>query len=357
MEFTKEEISEIEKNLGFIVFDWAKHLITHIVSQARGKGVDTVYMNTNESLSSDVNVSNDSKIDYFYTKLPPMLGFKLEQAELRDNGLESMWAYHLNTVTSAFIRDLLIKTAKTYALEDIPITYQGAFIGMLGKKPSYTDEEVRRVVSIIEKKKGNEGNKKKSGPKFYYDWDSTEWSGAQRFRKDVVENVVLQKIPSSTQDLIQSNPSLLKFWAFILSHPQHFSSDTIGFALISKISQKAWVINEVQTDVINAYMHLRRIDKKVEDSGEGINIDTLRDMLQAQNRSKWITVINGNEAFANQLMQNPNIIAQLPDDSNDIDAWIAEQTEQMAEQGATRGLDLIQHFQSVNFNSRIHRIY
>jgi len=50
--FTKEEISEIEKNLGFIVFDWAKHLIVHIISQARGKGVDVVYMNTPESLSA-----------------------------------------------------------------------------------------------------------------------------------------------------------------------------------------------------------------------------------------------------------------------------------------------------------------
>ena len=356
IEFTREEISVIEKNLGFIVFDWAKHLINHIISQARNKGIKTVYMNTMETLNA--GALNDVKMEYFYKKLPPLLGFKKEEVKLRNNIIEIMWAYHLDKGIQASIRvrNLLFKIAKQFTLEEIPSTYQGAFIGIIGKKPFYNEMEVRKVLNILEKRKGAAPKSPKSMAKFYYDWESKTWSGGQRFKEEITENVVLQKIPSEMQNFIQSTPALLKFWSFVLSQTQHFDPDTIGFALISKVSSEAWVINEIQTDVINAYMKLRRLDRKesISDNNKSINIDTLKDMLQAQNKSKWISKVEMNKAFANQLMNNPGMIQSLPDDSADIDAWIAESLTGMEGQEAPQ--NLMQYFNSVNFNTRIFKI-
>ena len=235
-------------------------------------------------------------------------------------------------------------------MDSIPEALQGAFIGILGKKPYYTQEEANKVLDILDKRRGRAKEKSsKSMAKYYYDWDSKTWSGGQRFRDDVTENVVLQKLPSELQSYIQSEPALLKFWSFILSQTQHFDSDTIGFALVSKISSDICVINEIQTDVINAYMKLRTIDQE-EHSSKAIDIDTLKDMLHAQNRSKWISKVENNTEFANQLMNNVGMIQQLPDNSVDIDAWLDEQREGM---GGNTPQTLMQYFNSVNFNTRI----
>jgi len=61
MEFSREEVSHIEKNLGFIVFDWAKHLISNVLDQARKRGVSKVYMNTPQTIDSG-NTSSDKLI-------------------------------------------------------------------------------------------------------------------------------------------------------------------------------------------------------------------------------------------------------------------------------------------------------
>jgi hypothetical protein len=91
--------------------------------------------------------------------------------------------------------------------------------------------------------------------------------------------------------------------------------------------------------------------------GEKLTWETLKDMLEAQNRSKWISKLEVNEALKNQILDNPGIVGQLPDDSQDIDKWIADRQREMGGIGAMQGLDLMRHFQSVNFNSRIFKLY
>lgn len=121
IEFTNEEISIIEKNLGFIVFDWAKHLISHIITQARNAGVKTVYMNTIDTL--DAGAITEGKVDYFYERLPGLLGFKKEKANLRGKGAEKLWAYHLDVINASFA-NVLFKMAKGFKLEELPKRYQ-----------------------------------------------------------------------------------------------------------------------------------------------------------------------------------------------------------------------------------------
>ena len=45
-------------------------------------------------------VSNDAKAEYFYSKLPPLIGFKKEKANLRNQGEEEMWAYRFADITA-----------------------------------------------------------------------------------------------------------------------------------------------------------------------------------------------------------------------------------------------------------------
>jgi len=354
--FTEEEVAYIDKKLGPVIFDWAKTLIMHVVGQARNAGVSVVYMNTPETL--DAGSITEGKTVYFYEKIPPQLGFRKEEVNLRGRGKETLWTYHLDTLdaldaVSVSLKNVLIRLAKQFTLQEIPSKYQGAFIGILGRKSFYTDEEIKRVLEILDKKKP----KPKATSKFYYDWASTTWSGAQTFKKNIAENVVLQKMTAEMQNLLNSDDILRKFWAYILSHQQHFGPDVIGFALVSKISSKVWVINEIQTDCLNHYLDLRGKALKWKGTGEskkGVDWDTLKDMLVTQNRSKWISKMEMNGAFREQVMQNPGVIGQLPDDTQDIDAWIREQT---AHGVGVRGLDLIRHFQSVNFNAGIFRVY
>lgn len=350
VEFNKEEISRIEKSLGFIIFDWAKHLINHIITQARNSGVSTVYMNTTKTLNA--GAITDPKMEYFYSKLPPILGFYKTKANLRDRGNEDLWAYSIDRMTASGL-NTFIRLAKNITLEELPKTYQGAFIGILGKKEYYTSEDIKRVLEIIEKKKS--GNKSKS--RFFYDWGSREWSGGQRFRDDITENVVLQKLPSEVQEMVHNDPALLKFWSLVLSQHQHFGNDVIGFALISKINKSIWLINEIQTDAINAYMKLRRIDKEQSVEKKGVTFEVLKDMLTAQNRSNWIAILEGNEALRNQILSNPNMIGQLPDNSVDLNSWISENRQQMIDNGMDLQNNLARYFQAANFNVGIFRVY
>lgn len=358
IKFTKEEASYIDKKLGPIIFDWAKSLINHILFQAKNKDAEVVYMNTPDTL--DAGSITEGKTVYFYEKLPPILGFEKETANLRGKGNETLWAYRFNKskIASTDLKMALIKLAKLLTLEQIPPKYQGAFIQILGRKDSYTLEEAQQVIEKIEKNP----KKKKATAKYYYDWTSKTWSGAQTFKKNITENVVLQKMTSEMQSVLNSDDTLRKFWSYILSHHSHFGSDVVGFGLVSKISPTIWVINEIQTDCLNHYMELRKealewnsVEK--ENDEKRISWDTLMDMLTARNKTKWIAICETNEAFKQQLLQNPNMIDQLPDDSQDIQNWISENQRQIQEQGGGAALDIIRHFQSVNFNTRIFRTY
>ena len=121
--FTKEEISIIDKNLGFIVFDWATHLVNHILSAARSEGVEVVYMNTPKTIDS--GATQEGKLDFFYERLPPRLGFKKEKVNLRSKGKETLWAYRFDVITASCSQ--FIKLSQSVALESIPQKYQGAF--------------------------------------------------------------------------------------------------------------------------------------------------------------------------------------------------------------------------------------
>jgi len=352
--FTPEEISVIDKNFGFIVFEWAKDLINHILTMARENGAEVVYMNTPKSLSVNAPVSNDMKAEYFYDKLPPMLGFKKEQVNLRRKGNEELWAYRFNE-TAAEMKKFLVKIAeKQFALEQLPRKYQGAFLGLIGRKPYYTQEDISSVLETLKQKQDKGQGKIVS--KFYYDWDSKKWTGGQRFDPNKNETVVLQRVSDDLVDKYASNPVLAKFLSFLISQSKHFSSDEIGFALVSKISPKIWVINEIQTDCINKYMDIRSKYYKREDRKEkkGIDWDTLKDMLRGRNKSKWIAKIENNEPFKQQIMQNPNIIEQLSDDTQDINKWIEEQQEQFGE-NLQRHQQLRQYLAETNFCTRVLR--
>jgi len=345
--FTPEEISVIDKKIGFVVFDWAKHLINHILTQARSSGVSIVYMNTVDTLDS--GDTQEMKVDYFYERLPPIMGFKKEQANLRGKGKETLWAYHLDVVEASSKK--MIKLCQSITLDSIPKKYQGAFIGILGRKPSYTSEEIKKVLAILDKKSGQ---KSKSMNKYYYDWKSREWSGSQRFHNKVNETVVLQKIPSDVQSFIAEDPVLLKFWSLMLSQSQHFGNDVIGFALVSKLNNNIWVINEIQTDCLNRYQKLRGELWKGKKEDVGMTFETLRDMLVANNRSNWVDRVESNEGLKQALLANPNMMNDLPDDSKDIDAWIKENKE--GEAGTRRINDLLRHFASQDLTKKIFRI-
>ena len=252
--FTPEEISVIDKNLRHIVFDWAKHLISHIILSAKKKGVSRVFINTPETLDSG---ANDDKTAYFYESLPSRLGFTKTQVNLRGKGDEPMWVMDINKALTAKTFSDFIKLAqveRTFTIDDVPKKYQGAVLSMIGRKPQYSKEELLKVIDILNKK---EKNVKEITPVFMYDAKSKSWTGAQRFDKSISEVVVLQKIPPQTQNAIETNPVLSKFWAFLLSKNNHFGADVIGFALISMINNDNWVINEIQTDSIQHYLNVR----------------------------------------------------------------------------------------------------
>ena len=332
IKFTDEEVREIGKKLSFIVNDWAKSLLMHVINQAKSNNVGTLYMNTSQTL---IGGANEGKTDYFYERLPEQFGFIKENVDLRGRD-EVLWAYHLNKGVSSSSLSYLMKIAqKIITLDQIPRKYQGAVISMLGRKNGYTIEELRPVLAKIEE---SEKKNKKPRSNFFYDWNK-KWSGGQRFRseEDTEETVVLQRISTEWHDVILGNAALKKFWAFLLSQPQHFNNDVIGFALVDKISNDVWVLNEIQTDVINVY---RRIIGQHEER-KSIDIETLRDMLTAQNKKNWIPYIDNNVEFRNKLLENPNDVNQLCDDTQDINEFIRSNN------GGVRGMNLIQHFQGM----------
>ena len=349
--FTPEELSVIDSKLRFIVFDWATHLISHVIGQAKQKGVNQLYWNTSDTLES--GATQDDKVDYFYERLPPKLGFKETSIDLRGKGEERLWGMTLVSIKSSAFHGLFKMAEKTFTIQQIPKKYQGAFIGLIGKKDFYTEADVKKVIETVGKRQ-----QKKPTARFFYDWNR-EWSGAQRFNEKTTEMVVLQKMTTDIQNMVLEDPALKKFWAYLLSQPGHFGPDVLGFALVSPINTDVWVINEIQTDCINGYLKIRNKVQDYKDKGnsetKATSWDTITDMLEAQNRSNWIPRLENNEPMKQQLMNNPNMIHSLPDNSVDIDKWISEQQAQGA--GGVAGLDLMRHFQSVDINAKVIRTY
>ena len=352
VEFTKEEAAHIDKKMNDIIFDWAKKIINHIITQAKSNGVKKVYMNTLETTTA--NIKNEEKKEYFYERLPPIMGFTKESVELRGKGVEELWCYDLETVTAS-LRNMLIKVAANINLEDLPPNRQGLFISILGRKPFYTSEDVAKVVSILEKKKATQ--KKGISARFFYDWNSKDkYSGDQSFlygyNGGLAETPVCMKMHSDLQNMINSDPVLRKFWSHILSFGGHYGNDTIGFALVCKYSKDIWVINEIQSDCLNNYLKLRSTalgwERKDDDKG-GTTFEVLKDMLITNNRDKWISRIEVNEGLKNALLANPDLLHRLPDNNKDIDAWILDQKN--------NGGELSRHFASINFRQRIFSTY
>lgn len=345
--FTPEEISQIDKKLPFIVFDWAKNLIFHILNKAQNNNVEVVYMNTSKTLYGS---NTETKVEYFYEKLPKQLGFKKETVKLRQK-TEIFWAYHFNTTASNLLNLVKIAT-KTFTIEEIPQKYQGAILQIIGRKSAYTIEDIKNAYNIISQK----SKPKKSVARFFYDWSKT-WSGSQRFMEKISskpDQVVIQKIPSDLQTYISQDEILVKFWNFIMKQSNHFGSDSLGFALVNKYNNKIWVINEIQTDTLNHYLYERNKqwkDKVVEKTET--SWDSIKDMLEAQNRSNWIPILETNTRMKEYVMANPNTIGQLCDNSLDIEKWMKEQRENMSNIPQDVIDNLTRQIANCNFKSRI----
>jgi len=351
IEFTKEEAAHIDKKMNEIVFDWAKKIINHVLSQAKNNKIKKIYMNTKETLRA--GAITEQKELYFYEKLPPVMGFKKEKVDLRGEGIEELWCYDLETVTAS-LKNMLVKVAANIKLEDLPANRQGLFISLIGRKPFYTSEDIAKVVSILEQR---EAKKKGISAKFFYDWKSKSYLGDQNFKNGVRESAVLMKMHSDLQDMINSDPVLRKFWSYILSFGGHFGNDVLGHALVSKIDDEVWVINQIQSDCLNNYLSLRKKalgwsrenDKRRDEKKKGVTFDVLKDMLITNDRDKWISRIEMNQGLKNELLENTDLLHRLPDNSQDIDAWISEQKNTSGE--------LSRHFSSVNFNRKIFSTY
>jgi len=360
--FTPEEISVIDKHLRPIVFDWPKHLVNRIILSAKKEGVSRLFINSRKTLDSGVN---DDKAEYFYETLPENLGFHKTQANLRGKGLETLWVMEINKPVESKILSDFIKLAqsvqsvqsvqeKLFAIDQIPKKYQGAVLSILGRKPKYTKNELLKVINILENK---EKNKKEDPQAFFYD-SSTPWEGGQRFDNAIKEVVFKQKIHDQTQALMETDPVLSKFWGFLLNKQTHFGADVVGFALVSIINKDNWVINQIQTDSIQHYLNIRAkyYKKNTDKKDKKLSWDTIKDMLQAQNKSNWISKIETNESLKNQIIDNPNIIQQLPDNSVNIDEWLEKNRRDLENAQNPANRELMQAFQSVNFNSRVFRL-
>ena len=345
--FTKEEISYIERSLNFIIVEWAQSLIRNVLDKALEFGVQNVYMNTPETLHGG---ATEGKVDYIYERLPVKMGFKKTRANLRGS-LETFWLYNFDEASkTAKSIDAFIKQAQEniQPQEDKLISadllsdkwWFGAVISRLGKKPVYKASELRVVCDML--KKENDKRPKAQG-KFFYGWNK-EWNGGQAFfentsRSNKADTVVTQKLHSEVQDRMMQDPILAKFFSFILGTGKHFDQDTLGFALVNKIDDENWVINEVQTDCINHYMKERnklRPDKEVSKT-KGATWNTVKDMLEANNRRNWIAKLDTMPELKQQILENPNLVNDLCDDSHDIEKWMEERRGQ---EGAVMGRGL-----------------
>ena len=341
-DFTEKEISYIERKLGNIIFNWAKHLVTNVLSRASNEGVKVVYMNTSKTLASG---ANPDKTDYIYERLPGLLGFKKEKVNLRGRP-EVLWAFHLGGMdveSCSFLRVLRVaeNDRGDVAFDSVPSGLQGAFVGILGKKPFYTREEIAKVYGIIKDRRKQKSN-------FMINWDQ-KWDGGQLFKSDVVEDVVRLWLSPEMFEEVKNDPVLIKLYSYLCGKggSGHFTIDTLGFALVSKVKDDVWVINQVQTDSINHYINIRnKYNPKKRTYETKMTWESLKDVLHGQNRDQWVPVLEGNEELKNKVLANPGIMHNLPDDNVNIQDWINQQSED----------ELMRHFAGVNFRTGIFRV-
>ena len=329
--FTNEEVSHIEKNLGFLVFNWSDSLISHVIDRAMEAKVEKLYMNTPSTLHGG---ANDGKVSFLYERLPLSMGFKKVQANLRGKK-ESFWMLKLDKVENESV-EAETEVAKPTSidptaipLEVIPRNYQGAVINILGKRETYTKDELMKVLEVLKREQEKKG---KAVARFFYGWDKT-WNGGQAFfegtdKSSRNDTVVIQKIPSEMQEFMANDPILAKFFSFILGTSKHFQQDVLSFILVNKIDTKKWVINEIQTDCINHYMKERnKLRKMAMSKDKKPDWSQIKDMLEANGKKKWIAKLDSMPELKEQVLNNPNLINEFCDDSQNIDKWIKEYNE------------------------------
>jgi hypothetical protein len=254
------------------------------------------------------------------------LGFEKTKADLRNRGEEELWVYKVPIEESKLkSKKEKIEKKNSYTLQDIPKRFRGVFIKLIGKRKTYTPENVKRVVEFLRERAKENGASidKNCQSQFFYNWER-DWDNAQRFDSNVTEKVVVQRLSSQVQDMIEGSEALLKFWSMLLSSSgQHFGNDVIGFTLLSPIKEKTWLINEVQTDCVNSYHRVRRLDKDTKKKSK-ITWEVVKDILDAQGKSKWKEVIEENHELKHLIMEanSPeNMIEALPVDIEPMD-WI-----------------------------------
>ena len=317
MNFTVEEIIEIEKALSFIIHRWHHDLAEAVLSIAKSKGIKDLYWNSSETLDS--GGANHGKVRYFYEDFPSQLGFKAVNVDLRGKGQERLW--HMDMGVKKHASDGLIE------LSQIPKGLQGAIIGILRGRGPYTKDDLRRAYGII---KSSREKKPKATKNFSYDY-SKKWNGGQQFSKQE-EIIVKQRLDKSTFDSIlqHSTPSVQKFLSFIIDPSQHFDADGIGWALISPINEDTWVVNQIQTDTINEYLKIK--DEVMEGESYGkrkMGKEEISHRLHGSNKSSWAKYMEDSEELFLALQSDISKIERLPTDdvimnSETVPDWIRE---------------------------------
>jgi len=314
--FTQEEIKYIEKNSSFIVNQWIDHLIGKIIDLAKKKGISDLYWNSSETVNSGNTHKNT--LNFFYESVPSRLGFTSVAANLRNKGYERLWHKSLNARSASSKR-----FASTIPLDRVPPKYQGAVIGILKHRGPYSKEELKKVFDLIA---SSQGKNEKGAKSFWYD-PSKQWNSSQRFSHQS-EMVVLQYLTKEVVDEFLNDPILKKFLLFLYSQSQHFGNSVIGFALVSPLSEKTWVINEVQTDSIRRYIKIRK-DFELEESRDEsvLSLEAIKDRLTASNRDMWWQKLN-EKGILSKIQNDPSIIDRLPTnasliDAGGVDAWLS----------------------------------
>jgi hypothetical protein len=342
-------------------------LINAIIDLAKSEGVSHLYWNSVDTIDS--GNTQESKLDFFYERLPKRLGFRSEFVDLRGHDKERMWYLPLTQEVQAQSVD-----DPVFTLDQIPIGVRAKVQGMLGrvacescydapinhmtekKRPNkkckgcrgkgidhpgpFKKSELVRIFEILKKSEAKKKERRDKENKlmrgFSYDAKGV-WHGAQRFT-NVKEKIIKQRIKRSTLDQIlnRHDPILDKFLSYLLSQGGHFDDDVLGFALVAPISPDTWVINEIQTDSLNAYMNEKSQALGMRDRPAGNKVldkDVVRDMLTARNKSLWVPKLE-DDNFLAKIREDSSLIDRLPDDTalaaaGGLDAWLGSDESNM----------------------------
>ena len=304
---TKEDFQEIESKLGYLINNWYIELVNTIINLAKKENVKKLYWNSSETLGN--YGANESKTKFFYESLPSQMGFVKTKANLRGKGEENLWAMDLGR--NSYAAEGLI------SLEQIPKAYQGAVIGILKSRGPYKKEELKRVLEIIKNSKERKKDFNKTDS-FSYNASQT-WDGGQQFTGKE-ETIVKQKLSSRLiSHILETGSSPVKtFLSNLIDPNQHFDADVVGWALISKVNQDEWVINQIQTDTVNKYLKAKSKvlnEMKIED--KVLDRQSIIDRVYARtNSSIWTSKVENDPEFLRVLQNDPSIIQQLPGDQD-----------------------------------------